>query len=813
MKEMYFRVNGMTCSACSARVERAAASVAGVNGAAVSLLTGGLTVQGDFDEKELMEAVTRAGYGILPEAEAPKTEEKKERGLKLPFILSLVILAVLMCFSMGPMLGLSFMRAIPPLVNGICQWLLSTAVLILHRRFFIGGFRALFHGGANMDTLVAMGSGVSYLYSLVCLCLMPFKPAEEMHELLHDFYFESAAMILVFITIGKMLEAHAKGKSTSALKGLEALAPATARVVREGEELTVPADALRIDDLCAVYAGERFPADGTVTEGEGAADESALTGESVPVDKAAGETVYAGTVSLTGKLLFRVTKPKNETALSRIIDAVTRSAASKAPISRLGDRVSRIFVPTVMGIALLTALVHLLLDAPLAVAVTRGVTVLVVSCPCALGLATPVSILVGTTYAAERGVLFKSATALEEVGRARTVAFDKTGTLTTGKMKVSSLCPAEGREETELFRLAAALEEKSLHPIALAITEEARARGIEFPEAEDHVTRAGFGITARFEGKPAAGGKRALLEEFCPLPPALTDKGESLAAEGRTVVYFALDGEAVGLIALQDHAKEDAAEAVAELKDMGVQVIMISGDSPAAARAVAEPLGIDRVHAGVLPEEKAALLDGYRAEGGVCMVGDGINDAPALTAATVGIAVGGGVDIAVDAAEVVVMTESLVSVPRLMALSRATLRNIKQNLFWALCYNIVGIPLAAGVFTPLLGWSLSPMFGAAAMSLSSFVVVTNALRLSFHSWEIKKNKKKVKEKTMEKIISVTGMMCPHCEAHVKKALEALPQVKEATPSHQTGKVQILLNEEVEDRVLFEVIEKEGYKIG
>ena len=811
MKE--YQVTGMTCAACSARVESAVKKTEGVASCSVSLLTKSMTVEGDYDEKDLIANVKKAGYGVAKKGEKIAKEPKEEKGLLPSLLTSALLLFVLMYFSMGHMLNLPAPSFLNPMANGLCQLILSSSILVIHRRFFISGIRSLFHFSPNMDTLVCLGSGASFGYSLVRLFQMTSLSAKEAMAILHDLYFESAAMILVLITVGKLLEERSKGKTTSAIRALQKLSPDTATVMIQGVEREVALSEVKQGDTVLVRPGEHFPVDGIVLEGEGAADESALTGESVPVDKKAGDRVYTGTVNLSGRILCRAEQVGLDTALSRIIDRVTAASASKAPIARLADRVSGIFVPVVMGLASISFLIWLLLDASFGVALSRGIAVLVVSCPCALGLATPVAIMVGNGVAARHGVLFKTAAALEEVGKVKTVILDKTGTVTTGKMKVSAVLPYE-TEENELISVALSLESGSVHPIALAVMEHGKETGVSVLPVEEFQNHTGFGVSGKVNGILYRGGKRELFDGFSIFPPEALKDAEHLAGEGKTLLFFGSETAFLGLIALSDTVKPDSEEAVKEMRKIGLDVVLLTGDRKEAAENIGRKVGIEKIFAGVLPEEKEEIVARLQKKGKVCMVGDGINDAPALTRADIGIAIGAGVDIAIDAAEIVLMKNCLGDVSKLIRLSRKTLKNIKENLFWAFCYNIIGIPLAAGAFIPALGWSLTPMFGAAAMSFSSFFVVSNALRLNLFSWGEWKNKRKEqKEKMkMEKILKIEGMMCPHCEAHVKAALEALDGVKEARPSHQKKEAMVILEKDVADEVLRSTVEKAGYQV-
>lgn len=802
-----YSVKGMSCAACVARVEQAVKKVDGVENVSVSLLTNSMTVDGSFDERALFQAVESAGYGIGDAKAAKETKAKDENGV-FRLWLSIGLLLVLMTLSMGRMVGISFPAAITPALQGICQMLLSLAILLLHRRFFIGGFRAVLHGSPNMDTLVAMGSGVSFLYSLVMLILLFGKEGEAQLHALHGFYFESAAMILVLISVGKLLEEKSRGKTTSAIQALKALIPQNARILRDGKEVILPMEEVRVGDLLRILPGDLFPVDGSVEEGEGAVDEAALTGESIPVDKKIGDEVHTGTVNLNGSLLVRAERVGEDTTLSRMIDRVTEAGASKAPIARLADRVSGVFVPIIIGIALITFCVWMLSGTGFGTALSYGIAVLVVSCPCALGLATPVAIMVGNGVAARRGILFKTAAALEEAGKTEIVVLDKTGTVTTGKMQVSDVVPF-GISEEDLLSLAVSLEAGSNHPIAVAVLEYGRQKKIEVLTVTELISLAGFGVEAKLEQRPVRLGKAELIAQSTTLPEKAVEKARLLSGEGKTVMHLSVGDTYCGMMAVSDSLKADSAQAVRSLLDSGMRVVMITGDREETARSIAARVGITEVMAGVLPEGKEEAVRALEREGKVLMVGDGINDAPALASASVGVAIGSGTQIAMDAAEVVLMGSSLSHVPELIHISRKTLRNIQENLFWAFCYNLIGIPLAAGAFVPLWGWSLTPMFGAAAMSFSSFFVVSNALRLN--RLNVKPKEKKEKKK-MEKILKVEGMMCPHCEAHVKKALEALAGVEEALPSHVKGEVTLRLSADLPDALLKETVEKEGYKV-
>ncbi len=807
-----YTVTGMTCAACSARVEKAVSHVEGVSSCSVSLLTGRLEVEGNPSFGAVEEAVIQAGYGIQTDGQ----KETKTGSLLRPFLVSLILLLFLMYGAMGQ----HFFSApswFTPMVRGIWQFAFSLAILLIHRHFFVGGFSALLHASPNMDTLVALGSGVSFLYSTVLLIFMVLSSPEEQARIVSGLYFESAAMILVLITLGKYLEEISKGKTTSALRSLEKLAPEYATLWEDGAEHLVPIAQVKAGDRIAVRPGERFPVDGTVLHGEGAVDESALTGESIPVDKKAGDRVYTGTVNASGKIICLADAVGEKTALSRIIERVISAGSSKAPIARLADRVSAVFVPVIITLSLLTFLVWLLLDAAFADALIRGISVLVVSCPCALGLATPVAIMVGNGVAAREGILFKTAASLERAGKTSVVVLDKTGTVTKGEMKVVGICPADSVSIYQFLTLAASLEEGSAHPLALAVVKEAKEQAISLLPASHFLSHSGFGVEAVIEGNRIVGGKRELAEKETPLPEEVLQEAEIRAKKGETPLFFTYGGVYLGSLFLADEIKEDSAEAVKSLQEIGCEVVLVTGDRKEVAEKVAQQLGISRVWAGVLPTEKEEIVARLKKEGKVMMVGDGINDAPALAGADLGVAIGGGMEIAQDAAEVVLMKPSLSSLGFLITLSRKTLKNIKENLFWAFCYNMIGIPLAAGAFLPFWGWSLTPMFGAAAMSLSSFLVVTNALRLntvSPHPRTEKRGVNPIKQEKendpMQTILKIEGMMCPHCEAHVKKALEAIPGVKEAKPSHEAKEAVVILDREVEFSVLKEAVEKEGY---
>lgn len=816
----------MTCAACSARVEKAVSAVNGVSSVSVNLLTNSMAVEGTAPQSEIFEAVKKAGYGIsVKNGKAQKNEEPPENGEKkliARLVISLILLAVLMYFSMGAMMwGWKIPAALEHnhFALGLIQLLLTTAVMVINQRFFISGFRALWHRSPNMDSLVALGSSAAYIYSVYAMFAMTFS--DEPMKYMHEFYFESAAMILTLITLGKMLEAHSKGKTTNALKGLIALAPKTAVVIRDGADVTIPAEEVVKGDIFIVKPGESIPADGIVTEGESAVNESALTGESIPADKKPGDKVSAATINQSGYLKCTAVNVGEETALSKIIQMVSDAAATKAPIAKAADKVSGVFVPTVIGIALVTFVIWLLLGQTAGYALARGITVLVISCPCALGLATPVAIMVGSGVGAKNGILFKTAASLEETGKIQNIALDKTGTITKGEPRITDVIPLNGTTEDELLRIACTLEKKSEHPLAAAVTALGAERNIPFGETTDFRILSGNGLEAMLDGKKAAGGKPDFITQFATPDGETAAKYEALAEQGKTPILFAYDGKLIGILAAADVIKEDSRKAVAELKAMGLNVVMLTGDNEKTARAIAAQAGIDNVIAGVLPDEKEAAVRKLCESGRTAMVGDGINDAPALTRADSGIAIGAGTDIAIDAADVVLMKSRLEDVPAAIRLSRSTLRNIRQNLFWAFIYNGIGIPVAAGVFIPL-GITLTPMFAAAAMSLSSFCVVTNALRLNLTDiYSSKHDKrrhvkhksiKKQEEKTMTKTIKIEGMMCSHCEAAVKKALEAVDGVESAAPSHEQKTAVVTLSKDVPNDVLKKAVEDKDYTV-
>ena len=824
---MQFRVTGMTCAACSARVEKAVSSLAGVDACTVNLLTNSMQVEGPVTVDAVVAAVQRAGYGAAPADTADKQEPAaKDRGedavrpLARRLIASLGFLLALMYVSMGhTMLGLPLPAVLAehPVALGLTQMLLCIIVMVINQQFFIKGVTTLLHGSPNMDTLVSLGSSSAFVYSTYVLFTMAVGDTAAAAVGIHDLYFESGAMILTLITLGKMLEARSKGRTTDALQGLMALAPRTATLLVEGEEHTVPAEQVTVGAVFAVRPGESIPVDGVVLEGESAVDESALTGESIPVDKAAGDTVSAATINRSGYLVCRATRVGEQTTLSRIIKMVEDAAATKAPIAKLADTVAGVFVPVVGGIALITLIVWLLLGQPVGFAIARAVSVLVISCPCALALATPMAIMVGGGLGARHGILFKTAAAMEQTGRIRIVALDKTGTITAGQPQVTDVIP--GEDAGELWRVAMALEYRSEHPLAAAVRRYGEERGLPVAAVTDFGVHPGNGVTAVLEGVPAVGGNAAFVGRSVPLPPAAEQAAQRLAEEGKTPLFFALGDRFLGIIAVADTVKEDSAAAIRQLKEMGMRVVMLTGDDPRTAAAIGRQVGVDEVIARVLPQDKEAQVCRLMEQGPTAMVGDGINDAPALTAAHIGMAIGAGTDVAMDAADVVLMNSRLSDVAAALQLGRATLRKIRTNLFWAFFYNAIGIPLAAGCFIPL-GITLNPMFGAAAMCLSSFCVMTNTLRLSRTRLYTQTHSHcccddhhcHKEEESMEKILKVEGMMCPHCEAHVKQALEALDGVAAATPSHVEGTVTVTLSAPVEDALLRAAIEGKGYKV-
>ena len=847
-----YNVTGMSCAACSARVEKAVSKVPGVASCSVSLLTNSMGVEGTASSAEIIKAVQDAGYGASPKragaaaasstsADLDALADHETPKLKRRLIASLGFLLVLMYFSMGHMMWgwpLPHWFDGNHVAMGLVQLLLAGIVMVINQKFFINGFKGLLHGSPNMDTLVAMGSMASFVWSTYALFAMTRAQVDGNSELvmhyMMEFYFESAAMILTLITVGKMLEARSKGKTTDALKSLMKLAPQTATLLREGAEVTVPIAQVKKGDLFVVRPGENIPVDGLVLEGSSAVNESALTGESIPVDKAAGDKVSAATTNQSGFLKCEATRVGEDTTLAQIIRMVSDAAATKAPIAKIADTVSGFFVPAVISISVLTTLVWLLLGREFGYALARGISVLVISCPCALGLATPVAIMVGNGLGARNGILFKTAASLEAAGRTQIVALDKTGTITSGEPRVTDILPAEGVSESELLTLAASLEQKSEHPLAKAVLAYAETETIACPDVTDFAALPGNGLSARLDGMEIYGGNAEFIATKASVPAELQAEAARLAAEGKTPLFFGGAGRLMGVIAVADTLKEDSPRAIRELQNMGIRVVMLTGDNQRTADAIGRQAGVDEVIAGVLPDGKEAVIHRLQESGKVAMVGDGINDAPALTRADTGIAIGAGTDVAIDAADVVLMNSRLSDVPAAIRLSRATLRNIHENLFWAFIYNIIGIPLAAGVFIPF-GLTLNPMFGAAAMSLSSFCVVSNALRLNLfdvHSTKHDRaaknaaslpavsaqpaavaNKESTKEDTaMKKTLKVEGMMCGHCEARVKKALEALPEVDEAVVSHEAGTAIVTLNAEVADDVLKKAVEDQDYPV-
>jgi len=823
-----YNVTGMSCAACSARVEKAVSALSGVTSCSVSLLTNSMGVEGTATEQEIIAAVEAAGYGASKKGSAAKQEQsgtdaledKETPVLKQRLYASLGFLLVLMYVSMGhAMWGWPLPPFFEgnPVAVGIVQLLLSAIVMVINQKFFRSGFKSLWNKAPNMDTLVALGSAASFVYSVYALFAMTADTEHAAHWL-HEFYFESAAMILTLITVGKMLEARSKGKTTDALKSLMKLAPKTATVVRGGVEVEVPVEQVRKGDIFAVRPGENIPVDGVVLEGSSAVNESALTGESIPVDKSVGDGVSAATTNQSGYLRCEATRVGEDTTLSQIIRMVSDAAATKAPIAKIADKVSGIFVPTVISIAAVTLIVWLLLGQTAGYALARAISVLVISCPCALGLATPVAIMVGNGVGAKNGILFKTAVSLEEAGKVRVVALDKTGTITCGEPKVTDLVPAEGLTEEGLLRLAYALEQKSEHPLAKAIIRKAEELDLETVEVTDFQAMPGNGLKALKGDAVLCGGNLKFISGYAEVPVDLRITADQLAEEGKTPLFFSAEGKLAGIIAVADVIKEDSPRAVEELQNMGIHVVMLTGDNERTARAIGRQAGVDEVIAGVLPDGKETVIRSLQKKGKVAMVGDGINDAPALTRADIGIAIGAGADIAIDAADVVLMHSRLSDVPAAIRLSRATLRNIHENLFWAFFYNTVGIPLAAGAFVAF-GLTLNPMFGAAAMSLSSFCVVSNALRLNLadirdarHDKKIRERRKKKEKAPMTKTMKIEGMMCPHCEARVKKTLEALPEVASAEVSHVAGTAIVTLQAPIADEVLKKAIEDQEYPV-
>ena len=833
-----YNVTGMSCAACSARVEKAVSQLDGVESCSVSLLTNSMGVTGDVSAETVIAAVEAAGYGASIKG---KDQEKKSAGtsadeellkdretpkLKKRLIASLCFLIPLMYFSMGAMM---WGWPVPAILEhnhvamGLIQLLLTGIVMVINQKFFISGMKGLLHRAPNMDTLVALGAGASFAYSTFALFAM--TDAQMRNDMagvmswMHEFYFESAAMILTLITVGKMLEAHSKGKTTDALKSLMKLAPKTAVILRNGSEEEVPIEQVKKGDIFVVRPGENIPVDGVVVEGSSAVNEAALTGESIPVDKESGDAVSAATLNQSGFLKCEATRVGEDTTLSQIIQMVSDAAATKAPIAKVADKVSGVFVPIVIGIAAVTILIWLITGQSVGFALARGISVLVISCPCALGLATPVAIMVGNGMGAKNGIMFKTAVSLEETGKMEIVALDKTGTITSGEPKMTDILPVKEVTEEELLQFAYTLEQKSEHPLARAILTEAEQRQLAAEVVTDFQAVPGNGLTGKLPGEYILrGGNLKFISDVVSVPEEIKRKAEQFAEEGKTPLFFSKDEKLIGIIAVADVIKEDSPRAVKELQNMGIRVVMLTGDNERTAKAIGQQAGVDEVIAGVLPEGKESVIRALKQHGKVAMVGDGINDAPALTRADMGIAIGAGTDIAIDAADVVLMKSRLSDVPAAIRMSRATLRNIHENLFWAFIYNAIGIPLAAGLFYPIFGWKLNPMFGAAAMSLSSFCVVTNALRLNWFkihdaSRDRKiKRKKKQEEKSMTRTMKIEGMMCGHCEAAVKKALEALAEVDVAEVSHETGTAVVTLNAEIANDVLKKTVEEKDYKV-
>ncbi len=832
-----YNVTGMSCAACSSRVEKAVSKVGGVTACSVSLLTNSMGVEGDASPQDIINAVKKAGYGASLKESGKAASAEAERGgdngtsedsLKARLIWSVAFLLILMYFSMGHMMWgwplPSFYEG-NHIAMGLTQLLLTSVIMVINQRFFISGYKSLWHRAPNMDTLVALGATAAFVYSTYALFAMTDAQVKNdmngVMTYMMDFYYESAAMILTLITVGKMLEAHSKGKTTSALKGLMNLSPKTAVILKNNEEITVPIERVQKDDIFIVRPGDSIPTDGIVIEGSSAINESALTGESIPADKTEGDFVSAATVNQSGFLKCRATRVGEDTTLSQIIKMVGDAAATKAPIAKIADKVSGIFVPVVIAIAVLSTAVWLILGRDIGYSLARGISVLVISCPCALGLATPVAIMVGNGMGAKSGILFKTAASLEETGRIRLVALDKTGTITSGEPKVTDIITADGVEEDELLKLACTIEKKSEHPLSRAIMEFSYSKNINPDDAEDFVAVPGHGLQGNLSGRQIRGGNLLYAEETAQIPQRFKNAADELSRQGKTPLFFSYDGKFIGIIAVADVIKEDSPQAIAQLRNMGIEVVMLTGDNERTAKAMGERAGVDKVIAGVLPQEKESVIRELKKSGKTAMVGDGINDAPALTSADVGIAIGAGTDIAIDAADVVLMKSRLSDVPAAIRLSRAVLRNIHQNLFWAFFYNTIGIPLAAGVFIPF-GLTLNPMFGAAAMSLSSFCVVSNALRLNLFNFKDSSRDHKVKNKLkhinteeikmLKKTIKIEGMMCGHCEAAVKSALEALPEVSEADVSHENGTAVVSLSKNIEDSVLKEAVEAKDYTV-
>lgn len=826
-----FNVTGMSCAACSSRVEKAVSKVIGVKSVSVSLLTNSMGVEGSASDESIIAAVEKAGYGASvaggekkQSAENEQLKDKDTPVLMHRLIASVGFLAVLMYISMGHMMWgwpLPAFFADNHIAMGLAQLLLCVIIMVINQKFFISGFKGLIHRSPNMDTLVALGSGASFVYSVYALFAMTDAQVKGNAELvmsyMHEFYFESAAMILTLITVGKMLEAHSKGKTTNALKALLNLAPKKATLLIDGKETEVTVDKVKKGDVFVVRPGESIPVDAEITDGSTAVDESALTGESIPVDKVVGDTVSAGTINKSGFIKCSATAVGEDTALSQIIKMVSDAAATKAPVAKIADKVSGVFVPAVIVIALITIAVWLLCGQTVGYALARGISVLVISCPCALGLATPVAIMVGNGMGARKGILFKTAASLEEAGKIQIAVLDKTGTITKGEPKVTDVIPF-GISENELLKYAYSIEAKSEHPLAKAIIVKAEELSLNPYEVTDFKAESGNGLSAEYNGKRIIGGSKKYISSIIGISNDILSKADKLSEEGKTPLFFMLDNKLLGIIAVADVIKEESPQAIKQLQNMGIKVVMLTGDNERTAKAVGKLAGVDEVIAGVMPDGKEKVVAELKKQGKVLMVGDGINDAPALTRADIGMAIGSGTDIAIDAADVVFMKSKLTDVPAAVRLSRKTLRNIHENLFWAFIYNVIGIPLAAGVWIPLLGWQLNPMFGAAAMSLSSFCVVTNALRLNFFDITNPKKDRKIKYKSkkddnaMTKTMKIDGMMCSHCEGRVKQSLEGLAQVSQAEVSHEKGTAVVTLTAEVSNDVLKKTVEDQGYNV-
>lgn len=832
-----YNITGMSCAACSTRVEKAVSGINGVTSCSVSLLTNSMGVEGTASSEDIISAVEKAGYGAsLKKGRMSESEKQSDISdaladretpiLKKRLIWSVGFLIILMYFSMGhSMWGWYLPEFLDKnyIATGIIQLILTIIIMFINRKFFINGFKSVLHGSPNMDTLVALGSGASFIYSLYALFAMTdaevIKNNSEMAmHYMHEFYFESSAMILTLITVGKMLEARSKGKTTDALKSLMKLAPKNAVILKDDEEITVPIEQVKKGDIFLIRSGENIPVDGIIIDGNSAVDESSLTGESIPVDKSSGDYVSAGTINQSGFLKCEALKVGEDTTLSQIIKMVSDASATKAPIAKIADKVSGIFVPVVITIAVITIIIWLLTGQSFGFALSMGISVLVISCPCALGLATPVAIMVGNGIGAKNGILFKTAVSLEETGKINVIALDKTGTITKGQPEVTDIITADGVSENNLLLIANSLEVKSEHPLAKAVIRKAEELGIEYKEVQDFKSFAGNGLKASFDGSDIAGGNLNFIRKFADIPNIIKNKSEELAEQGKTPLFFCKDKKFIGIIAVADVIKEEAPKAIKELQNMGIYVAMLTGDNERTAKAIGKQVGVDEVIAGVLPDGKENVIRNLRKKGKVAMVGDGVNDALALTRADVGIAIGAGTDIAIDSADVVLMKSRMTDVSSAIRLSRKVLRNIHENLFWAFLYNVIGIPLAAGIWFPVFGLKLNPMFGAAAMSLSSFCVVSNALRMNFFNVHNPakdkkiKNKPERKKKTMEKTLKIDGMMCGHCESAVKKALEAIPTVESAEVSHEKGKAVVTLNAETSSDILKKAVEDKDYTV-